>query len=50
MRPGALTEALRKNSPPIVGRIANDALVLDVRTIAASEIGEIAEALSRILS
>ena len=50
MKPDALAEALRKNKPPIVGRIADDTLLLDVRTIAASEIGEIAEALSRILS
>ena len=50
MKPNALAEALRKNTPPIVGRIADDALLLDVRTIADSEIGEVTEALSRILS
>ena len=44
-----LESALRKNSPPIIGRIAEDRVLLDLRTVLESEEEEIASALIRIL-
>ncbi|HEX8398419.1 MAG TPA: L-seryl-tRNA(Sec) selenium transferase [Pyrinomonadaceae bacterium] len=41
--------ALRKNSPPIIARIAEDRVLLDLRTVLESEEEEIASALIKIL-
>jgi L-seryl-tRNA(Ser) seleniumtransferase len=46
--PEALDAALRAADPPVVGRIADDRLLLDVRTISDSELDAVAEAV-RIL-
>jgi L-seryl-tRNA(Ser) seleniumtransferase len=43
-----LESALRKNSPPIIARIAEDRVLLDLRTVLESEEDEIAAALIRI--
>jgi L-seryl-tRNA(Ser) seleniumtransferase len=40
-----LERKLRANDPPIIARIENDRLVLDLRTVAASEEGDLARAL-----
>jgi L-seryl-tRNA(Ser) seleniumtransferase len=42
--------ALRHNSPPVVGRIAADRLLLDVLTLAEEECAEIVAAFRRILA
>ncbi len=44
-----LSGALRANDPSVVGRVADDCVVLDLRTVTDSEIPEIAEAFKRIL-
>jgi L-seryl-tRNA(Ser) seleniumtransferase len=44
----ALEERLRQHSPPIVARILEDRLVLDLRTVAESEEEELREALVRL--
>ena len=46
----ALAVALRANTPPIVARIADDALQLDVRTLTADDIAEVAAAFARLAS
>jgi len=46
---GFLEASLRKNRPPIIARIYNDELLLDVRTIRDDEFKEIGLALERIL-
>jgi L-seryl-tRNA(Ser) seleniumtransferase len=44
----ALERALRANDPPIIGRIENDTLLLDVRTLADDELPLIASALANL--
>jgi L-seryl-tRNA(Ser) seleniumtransferase len=44
----ALERALRHNDPPIIGRIENDTLLLDVRTLADDELPLIASALANL--
>jgi L-seryl-tRNA(Ser) seleniumtransferase len=41
----ALDEALRRGAPPIIGRITNDLLLLDCRTILPSQIAAVASAI-----
>ena len=43
-----LDEALRNGEPPVIGRIADDRLLLDCRTVLNSDIPALAEALSRL--
>jgi L-seryl-tRNA(Ser) seleniumtransferase len=45
----AVEQALRGNRPPIIGRIENDLLILDPRTIQEEEVEIIADAFHRIL-
>jgi L-seryl-tRNA(Ser) seleniumtransferase len=44
----ALDERLRQQTPPIVARILDDRLVLDLRTVAETEEDELLEALARL--
>ena len=44
-----LDEALRNGEPPVIGRIADDRLLLDCRTVLNSDIPALADALSRII-
>ncbi len=44
----ALDARLRRQTPPVVARILDDRLVLDLRTVAASEEDELLEALARL--
>lgn len=48
--PNELEEALRKYTPPIISRISEDRVLLDVRTIAETDFGLIADALADIAS
>lgn len=48
LSPDTLTAALRRNTPPIVGRIERDRVLLDMRTVQAAEVGIIATALQKI--
>jgi L-seryl-tRNA(Ser) seleniumtransferase len=41
----ALDEALRRGEPPIIGRIADDRLLLDCRTVLPSQVGALATAI-----
>jgi L-seryl-tRNA(Ser) seleniumtransferase len=41
----ALDEALRRGEPPIIGRIADDRLLLDCRTVLASQVKALAGAI-----
>jgi L-seryl-tRNA(Ser) seleniumtransferase len=49
-RPDALAAALRAERPPVVARVAEDRLVLDLRTVAASEEPALKRALARVLA
>ena len=44
-----VVERLRQQAPPVVARILDDRLVLDLRTVAESEEDELLEALARAL-
>lgn len=46
--PDALDRRLRQHAPPVVARIHDDRLVLDLRTVAESEEDELLEALVRV--
>lgn len=49
--PRRLLAALRAGAPPVIGRVVDNAVVLDLRTVEPSDDGRLAEALrSRILS
>ncbi len=48
--PNELEDALRKYTPPIIARISEDRVLLDVRTIAEGDFGVIADALADIAS
>lgn len=48
--PDVLLAKLRENRPPIIGRIQQDLIVLDLRTVLKDEEWELREALIRILS
>ncbi len=43
-----LEKSLRDNDPPIIGRVENDRLILDVRTIQAPEFPTVARAIQRL--
>ena len=43
-----IEERMRNNSPPIIGRIENDAFVMDLRTIQDDELKLIADAIENI--
>ena len=45
----ALDQALREGEPPVIGRIADDRLLLDSRTVLNSDIPALADALSRLV-
>ena len=45
----ALERRLRRNEPPIIARIEDDAYVMDLRTVQEQELGIIAAALSSVL-
>jgi L-seryl-tRNA(Ser) seleniumtransferase len=45
----ALERRLRRNEPPIIARIEDDACVMDLRTVQEQELGIIASALSSVL-
>ncbi len=45
-----LDQALRAGDPPVIGRIAEDRLLLDCRTVLNSEIPLLADALSRLVT
>ncbi|MBI3030117.1 MAG: L-seryl-tRNA(Sec) selenium transferase [Candidatus Rokubacteria bacterium] len=42
-------EALRNGEPPVIGRIADDRLLLDCRTVLNSDVPALADALSRLV-
>jgi L-seryl-tRNA(Ser) seleniumtransferase len=42
-----LAQQLRNGDPPVIGRIADGALVLDLRTVAPAEVAELAAAVQR---
>jgi L-seryl-tRNA(Ser) seleniumtransferase len=44
-----LDEALRNGEPPVIGRIADDRLLLDCRTVLNSDIPALAQALARLV-
>ncbi|HWS87899.1 MAG TPA: L-seryl-tRNA(Sec) selenium transferase [Pyrinomonadaceae bacterium] len=44
----ALDQSLRRQTPPVVARILEDRLVLDLRTVSESEEGELLETLARL--
>ncbi len=46
----ALSKRLREGEPPVVGRIESDALLLDPRTAAPAEDGEVIAAVKRVLA
>jgi L-seryl-tRNA(Ser) seleniumtransferase len=43
-----LAAALRRGDPPVVARVQDGALLLDVRTLADAEVEEVAAALRRV--
>ncbi len=47
--PSRLEAALRKNSPPVVARLEDDALLLDVRTVFKREFETVAQAMVRAM-
>jgi L-seryl-tRNA(Ser) seleniumtransferase len=49
VRPEELDARLRRGSPPVVGRIAKDRLLLDLRTVRDDEVPELVEALRTLL-
>ena len=45
MTAGTLEKKMRKNDPPVIGRIENDIFIMDMRTVETDELPEIAHAL-----
>ena len=43
LSPDFIEEALRKGEPPVIARIKNDSVIIDVRTLAKSDLEIIAE-------
>ncbi|HEY3121209.1 MAG TPA: L-seryl-tRNA(Sec) selenium transferase [Vicinamibacteria bacterium] len=50
LRPDALAAALRAERPPVIARVADDRLVLDLRTVAAAEETALLRAFARVLA
>ena len=50
LAPEELARRLRSRRPPLLGRVADGRLVLDVRTLAEGEIGEAASAVRAALA
>ncbi|HEY6047009.1 MAG TPA: L-seryl-tRNA(Sec) selenium transferase [Pyrinomonadaceae bacterium] len=48
LSPNQLEEALRRNAPPIISRIENDLVLIDLRTVSRAEEDEVASALIRL--
>jgi L-seryl-tRNA(Ser) seleniumtransferase len=48
MAPQALARALRRNEPPIISRVHDERVLIDLRTVLAGEERELARALERI--
>jgi L-seryl-tRNA(Ser) seleniumtransferase len=48
LSPDALGQALRRNSPPVIARISEDNLLIDLRTVAADEEDELLSALASL--
>jgi L-seryl-tRNA(Ser) seleniumtransferase len=46
--PRALDEALRAGQPPVLGRVADDRLLLDLRTVLAADLPDLARLLSTL--
>jgi seryl-tRNA(Sec) selenium transferase len=44
-----LDQRLRQHTPPVVARILDDRLILDLRTVSEPEEGELLDALARVL-
>jgi len=49
MGANALEKALRKNDPPVIGRIENDTYILDPRTLQEGDISLIADAIATLV-
>jgi L-seryl-tRNA(Ser) seleniumtransferase len=49
MSANALEAKLRRNDPPVIGRIEDDAFVMDMRTVQEDELAIIAAAISSVL-
>ena len=49
MSPNAIEAAMRKNNPPIIGRIENDLYVMDLRTVQDNELSTIHSAFETML-
>jgi L-seryl-tRNA(Ser) seleniumtransferase len=49
MSAGVIEKTMRGNTPPIIGRIEDDLFLMDMRTVAADELPEIANALQTCL-
>jgi L-seryl-tRNA(Ser) seleniumtransferase len=48
MKAGEITEALRRNSPPIIARVENDRVLIDLRTVFPEQDGEVVKGLQRV--
>jgi L-seryl-tRNA(Ser) seleniumtransferase len=48
--PDVIDGRLRRNDPPIIGRIENDRVLLDLRTVLPEQDGVVVEALKRLLA
>ena len=49
MNASVIEKTMRKNEPPIIGRIEDDIFLMDMRTVAADELTEIANAIQTCL-